>query len=65
LLNQCWKEDCKKIAKLPPYYHYEACFPELAAEVAKLSPRNGGEEEGAEVPKYRRAGAVFVPLPHI
>lgn len=63
LLNQCWKEDCKKIAKRPPYYHYEGCFPELAAEVAKLSPRIGGEEEEAEVPKYRRAGAVFVPLP--
>lgn len=36
LLNKCWKEDCRNLATIPPYYKYTACFPELSSTVGDV-----------------------------
>jgi hypothetical protein len=54
LLNKCWKEDCRNLALLPPYYNYAACHPELAGEAQDGST--------AEQGRYKQAGGVFVPI---
>jgi hypothetical protein len=63
LLNKCWYEDCRRLASIPPYYHYEACFPELAGSISKANNGVVVGKMGGNV-TYRQAGRVFVPMPN-
>jgi len=29
MINKCWNEDCIALSKIPPYYKYTACHPQL------------------------------------
>lgn len=56
LVNQCWREDCLALSKMPPYYRYTACHPQYGGSISE------GNSSATSVEGFLRADRLLVPV---